>query len=132
MVRSVRGSCSVVWLPSESVVVEVVGLGDPTLRTVTFGSNSRVHAEPWAPVAPPVVAVGWRLLTKIATWEPFWMLPATRSGSVRFTEMATMPLGIGRLVEAACTVLPNWLLMICWPEKIGTEAILPFREVRDV
>ena len=38
------------------------------------------------------------------------MLPATRSGSVRLTEIAIMPLGIARRAEAAATVLPNWLV----------------------
>ena len=62
-------------------------------------------------------------MTKMATSEPFWMLPATRSGSVRFTEIAIMPLGMpGKVDVAACTESPNWLEMICWPAKTGTDA----------
>ncbi len=54
------------------------------------------------------------------------MLPATRSGSVRLTEIAIMPGGIGRFEVASAIVLPNWAARICWPAKIGMDAILPF------
>jgi hypothetical protein len=46
--------------------------------------------------------------------------------------MAILPGGIGSADVAAWTSAPNWLVMICWPAKIGTAASLPLRAVVSV
>ena len=57
------------------------------------------------------------------------MLPATRSGSVRLTEIAIMPFGIGQAAVGGGDRVAELAAMICCPEKIGTEAIVPFSAV---
>ena len=107
-----RGRSSVVVAVLSALSDDAAGgCGEPTLSTVTLGRSRRVD---WtSPVeAPPAAELSWPV-TKMATSEPFWTLPATRSGSVRLTEMAVMPFGIGRELAVACTWLPNWLAMTC-------------------
>ena len=47
------------------------------------------------------------MVTKIATSEPGLTKPATRSGSVRLTEMAILPLGMPRGEAASAALAPN-------------------------
>ena len=50
---------------------------------------------------------------KIATSEPGVTKPATRAGSLRLTEIATIPLGIGSTLLSAAP--PNLEAMTCSP-----------------
>ncbi len=55
------------------------------------------------------------MLWKIATSEPGFTKPATRAGSVRFTEIASLSLGIGSADGVASASPPNLSEMICSP-----------------
>ena len=53
---------------------------------------------------------------KIATSEPGLTNPATRAVSVRLTEIAMLPLGMGRLVSASTSAAPpNFSGISCSP-----------------
>ena len=55
------------------------------------------------------------MLWKMDTCEPGFTKPATRAGSVRFTEIATMSLGIVSADSASSTSVLNLSEMICSP-----------------